>query len=152
MPGVALATVVVPSYDEALAFYVDVLGFVLLEDTPVERGKRWVVVGPSEGRGAALLLAQAEGRRQRERIGDQTGGRVALFLVTEDFERDYGQMTARRVRFLEEPREEAYGTVAVFVDPYGNRWDLLEPAAPGHVVASATSSSPSPHGGSKPAR
>lgn len=129
--GVALVTLVVPDYDQALAFYVDVLGFALLDDTPTlepgKPGKRWVVVAPQLGSGAALLLARADGERQRDRIGDQTGGRVALFLVTDDFPRDHQQMTERGVRFVEPARAEPYGTVAVFLDPYGNRWDLLQP-------------------------
>lgn len=136
-PGVALLTLVVPDYDEALAFYVDVLGFAVQEDTPLPARRRWVVVAPPAGHGAGLLLARPEGDRQRARIGDQTGGRVALFLVTEDVERDHRRMTDRGVRFLEAPREEDYGTVAVFVDPYGNRWDLLQHAGeaePGPVL------------------
>ena len=121
-------TLVVPDYDEALAFYRRVLGFELLEDTPVGAGKRWVVVAPPGGAGAALLLAKADGERQLRHIGDQTGGRVALFLVTDDFQDEHARMADRGVRFLEAPRREPYGTVAVFVDPYGNRWDLLQPA------------------------
>ena len=120
--GMAL---LVADYDDAIAFYVGALGFSLIEDTPLDDGKRWVRVGPS--RGAALLLARADGPEQTARIGDQTGGRVFLFLETDDFARDHALFSARGVRFLETPRSEAYGTVAVFEDLYGNRWDLIEP-------------------------
>ena len=120
--GMAL---LVADYDDAIAFYVGALGFSLLEDTPLGGGKRWVRVGPASG--TALLLARAEGPEQAPRIGDQTGGRVFLFLETDDFARDHALFSARGVRFLEAPRTEAYGTVAVFEDLYGNRWDLIEP-------------------------
>jgi catechol 2,3-dioxygenase-like lactoylglutathione lyase family enzyme len=115
----------VADYDDAIAFYVGALGFSLLEDTPLGGGKRWVRVGPASG--TALLLARADGAEQTARIGDQTGGRVFLFLETDDFARDHALFSARGVRFLEAPRTEAYGTVAVFEDLYGNRWDLIEP-------------------------
>lgn len=117
-------TLVVRDYDEAIRFYVEGLGFTLVEDTPQE-GKRWVVV--SAGGGASLLLAEATTEEQKARVGDQTGGRVGFFLETDDFARDHAAMSARGVRFAEAPREEDYGTVAVFLDLYGNRWDLLEP-------------------------
>ncbi len=117
---------VVRDYDEAIAYYTRVLGFDLIEDTPLEGGKRWVLVAPAGGRGTALLLARAVGEAQTACVGDQTGGRVFLFLHTDDFRRDYHTMRERGVRFVEEPRHESYGTVAVFVDLYGNRWDLLE--------------------------
>ena len=126
-PGIGLVTLVVPDYDDALAFYVGALGFDLMEDTPLGGSKRWVVVAPPGGTGAALLLARADGERQRARIGDQTGGRVALFLHTADFAADHARMSAAGVHFAEQPREEPYGRVAVFTDPYGNRWDLLQP-------------------------
>ena len=119
-------TVLVSEYDEAIAWYTGMLGFVLCEDTPLPDGKRWVRIAPSGASGSSLLLARAATEAQRTRIGDQTGGRVALFLHTDDFVRDYEAMAGRGVRFVEPPREEPYGTVAVFTDLYGNRWDLLE--------------------------
>jgi len=119
--------VVVREYDEALAFYTGGLGFDLIEDTPLGEEKRWVLVAPpGSAAGTRLLLARAATPEQAERIGNQTGGRVFLFLHTNDFWRDYRALQSRGVRFLEEPRQEAYGTVAVFEDLYGNRWDLLE--------------------------
>jgi catechol 2,3-dioxygenase-like lactoylglutathione lyase family enzyme len=124
---IATVTLVVADYDDAIAFYVGKVGFELVEDTAMGDGKRWVVVAPTGG-GAALLLAQADGERQAERIGDQTGGRVAFFLHSNDFAADHRRMTDAGVRFLEPPRTEPYGTVAVFEDLYGNRWDLLQPA------------------------
>jgi catechol 2,3-dioxygenase-like lactoylglutathione lyase family enzyme len=123
---IALFTLVVDDYDAAIAFYAGTLGFQLREDVPRGDGKRWVVVAPP-GAETGILLARADGRAQRDRIGDQTGGRVGFFLHTDDFRRDHAAMTAAGVRFLETPRVEEYGTVAVFEDPYGNRWDLLEP-------------------------
>jgi catechol 2,3-dioxygenase-like lactoylglutathione lyase family enzyme len=125
-----LVTLVVREYDEAIAFFVDLLGFELVEDTALDEGKRWVVVAPPGGRGAALLLARAATGRERERVGDQTGGRVALFLFTDDFAGDHQRMLAAGVIFLEPPRHEPYGTVAVFEDLYGNRWDLIEDRGP----------------------
>jgi catechol 2,3-dioxygenase-like lactoylglutathione lyase family enzyme len=119
-------TLVVRDYDEAIAFYVGALGFALVEDTDLGDGKRWVLVAPADGE-TTLLLAQASGAEQLARVGDQTGGRVALFLETDNFEVDHARMRTAGVRFLEEPRHEAYGTVAVFEDLYGNRWDLIEP-------------------------
>jgi catechol 2,3-dioxygenase-like lactoylglutathione lyase family enzyme len=119
----------VREYDEAIAYYTRVLGFDLLEDTPLGGSKRWVRVSPPGARETALLLARAVNERQRERIGDQTGGRVGFFLHTDDFRRDHRLFTSRGVRFVEAPREEPYGTVAVFEDLYGNRWDLIEPRA-----------------------
>ncbi len=123
---VATVTVVVGNYDEAIAWYVGKLGFEPLEDVDLGNAKRWVTVAAGKG-GARLLLAEADGELQASRIGDQTGGRVFLFLETDDFFRDYGSMTANGVVFHEEPRREAYGTVAVFSDLYGNLWDLIEP-------------------------
>jgi catechol 2,3-dioxygenase-like lactoylglutathione lyase family enzyme len=123
---IGYVAVVVRDYDESIAWYTDVLGFELVEDAPQEHGKRWVLVAPPGRAGTCLLLARAATPQQAARVGDQTGGRVFLFLHTDDFWRDYHAMRARGVRFAEEPREEPYGTVAVFVDLYGNRWDLLE--------------------------
>jgi catechol 2,3-dioxygenase-like lactoylglutathione lyase family enzyme len=126
---IAHVAVVVHDYDEAIGFYTQRLGFELLEDTPLEPGKRWVLVAPPDKAGTAILLARAVSDEQRSRVGDQTGGRVFLFLHTDDFWRDYHALKARGVVFVREPREEAYGIVAVFEDLYGNRWDLLEPAS-----------------------
>ncbi|EJL23257.1 lactoylglutathione lyase family protein [Caulobacter sp. AP07] len=122
----ALLSLLVEDYDQALAFYVGKLGFSLVEDSDLGGGKRWVVVSPGPG-GSRFLLAQAADDRQAARVGDQGGGRVWLFLHTDDFAGDHARMTAAGVRFLEEPRHEAYGSVAVFEDLYGNRWDLLQP-------------------------
>ncbi|HEY1140246.1 MAG TPA: VOC family protein [Lysobacter sp.] len=118
---------VVADYDEAIAWYTQVLGFTLLQDIDMGDGKRWVrIAPPGSNGGTALLLAQANTEAQRTRIGDQVGGRVGFFLHTDDFARDHAAMSERGVRFAEEPRHEPYGTVAVFVDLYGNRWDLVE--------------------------
>ena len=125
--SIAHITLLVQDYDEALAFFTNSLGFRVVGDTPLGEGKRWVVVAPHGPAGTSLLLAKAATPEQTARIGNQTGGRVLLFLYTDDFWRDYGQMKSRSVKFLETPREEAYGTVAVFEDLYGNKWDLLEP-------------------------
>ncbi|GHG73197.1 VOC family protein [Streptomyces griseocarneus] len=127
MPHLALVTLVVRDYDEAIAFYVNAVGFELREDTPLGDGKRWVVVAPPGARESAILLARAADAAQEARVGDQTGGRVGLFLHTDDFARDHARMRTAGVTFLEPPRHEPYGTVAVFQDLYGNRWDLLEP-------------------------
>jgi catechol 2,3-dioxygenase-like lactoylglutathione lyase family enzyme len=121
-----LTALLVRDYDEAIAFYVGKVGFTLVDDTDQGGGKRWVVVRPAGG-GAGLLLAKAVGEAQTSRIGDQIGGRVFLFLETDDFAADHTRMSAAGVRFLEAPRHEPYGTVAVFEDLYGNRWDLIEP-------------------------
>ena len=126
--SIAHVALVVADYDEAIAFYTGKLGFTLLEDTPLGDGKRWVRVAPPGATECSLLLARAADDRQRANIGNQGGGRVFLFLFTDDFRRDYGRMTEKGVRFVGPPREEAYGTVAVFEDLYGNLWDLLEPA------------------------
>lgn len=123
--SLGLVTLVVRDYDEAIRFYVDGLGFTLVADEP-QGDKRWVVVSPGDG--ASLLLAEASSDEQQARVGDQTGGRVGFFLNTDDFDRDHARMTAFGVRFLETPRDEVYGRVAVFEDLYGNRWDLLQPA------------------------
>jgi catechol 2,3-dioxygenase-like lactoylglutathione lyase family enzyme len=124
--ALAMVTLVVADYDEAIAFYCGRLGFALVADTELGGGKRWVVVAPAGG-GARLLLARAAGPAQQAAIGRQAGGRVGFFLETDDFERDVAAFTARGVKFTEAPRHEAYGTVAVFEDVYGNRWDLIEP-------------------------
>lgn len=116
----------VRDYDEAIAYYTQVLGFALLEDSPRGEGKRWVRVAPPGSGETAILLAKASGAAQHARVGDQTGGRVGFFLHTDDFQRDFAAMTQRGVCFAEMPRVEDYGTVAVFEDLYGNRWDLLE--------------------------
>ncbi|MBL0372656.1 VOC family protein [Rhizobium sp. KVB221] len=123
-----LATIVVPDYDRAIEYYRDILGFTLAADTPLGGGKRWVVVKPDETNGAGLLLAKAKGDRQVQAIGNQTGGRVSFFLQTDDFDRDHALYRSRGVEFMEEPRHEDYGTVAVFRDAFGNMWDLIEPA------------------------
>jgi lactoylglutathione lyase len=119
-------TYLVQDYDEALAFFIEKLGFQIIEDTRLSSEKRWVVVRPPGSNGAALLLAKAATPEQASRIGNQTGGRVCLFLDTGDFWHDYRQMHSRGVEFLGAPREESYGTVVVFVDLYGNKWDLIQ--------------------------
>ncbi|MEV0980086.1 VOC family protein [Streptomyces sp. NPDC049915] len=129
MRRIALVTLVVDDYDEAIRFYTEALGFHLAEDAPRPDGSRWVVVEPGPGTdGTGLLLARAKGETQAARVGDQTGGRVGFFLHTDDFARDHARMAAAGVTFLEEPRHEPYGSVVVFQDLYGNRWDLLQPA------------------------
>ena len=121
---------VVRDYDEAIRFYVDVLGFALIEDTAIPaQGKRWVVVAPPGSTGSRLLLARAADDEQASRVGNQTGGRVFVFLHTDDFWRDFHAYKSRGVIFVREPRAESYGTVAVFRDIYGNLWDLLQPDA-----------------------
>ena len=119
---------VVRDYDEAIDWYTRVLGFDLVADADQGDGKRWVVVGPPGPDGARLLLAKAASPQQEARMGDQTGGRVFLFLSTDDFHRDYAAFMSRGVRFHETPRHEDYGIVAVFEDLYGNLWDLIQPA------------------------
>ena len=126
---IASVALVVREYDEAIAFFTDALRFTVFEDTPMGGGKRWVVVAP-ESASPTLLLARAVTDAQRAAIGNQTGGRVFLFLHTSDFSADYHHMRSRGVRFVEAPRQEAYGQVAVFLDLYGNKWDLVQPAAP----------------------
>lgn len=125
---IAQVTLVVREYEEAIAFYRDRLGFSLVEDVALGDGKRWVVVAPPGAEGCRLLLARAADDIQVGRIGDQTGGRVGFFLETDDFARDHAAYVAAGVQFLEPPRQEQYGTVAVFEDLYGNRWDLIERA------------------------
>jgi catechol 2,3-dioxygenase-like lactoylglutathione lyase family enzyme len=122
----AIIALVVADYDEAIDYYTQTLGFTLVEDEPREAGKRWVVVAPSPDRGAALLLAKAAKPEQLSRVGNQTGGRVFLFLHTDDFDGDYGRFKSAGVRFTEEVRHESYGRVVVFLDLYGNKWDLIE--------------------------
>src|SRR4051812_16002402 len=127
MRRIATVALVVADYDEAIAWYVEKLGFALAEDVSLGGGKRWVVVAPAGGQGARLLLAEAKDEEERSRIGNQTGGRVFLFLETDNFQRDYAAMLEKGVEFREAPRTEPYGTVAVFADLYGNLWDLIEP-------------------------
>ncbi|CAD0315495.1 VOC family protein [Xanthomonas sp. WHRI 8391] len=124
---IALTTLLVADYDAAIAWYTGALGFQVLEDRALGDGKRWVVIGPGSAQDAGLLLAQPADAAQQARIGDQTGGRVDHFLYTDDFWRDHAAMQTFGVKFLETPREEPYGTVAVFRDLYGTKWDLLEP-------------------------
>jgi catechol 2,3-dioxygenase-like lactoylglutathione lyase family enzyme len=126
--SIALVSLVVREYDEALEFFVGKLGFALVEDSEVpEQDKRWVVVAPPGAVGSRLLLARASTEEQESRIGSQTGGRVFLFLYTDNIQRDYEAYKSKGVVFVREPKEEIYGTVAVFKDLYGNLWDLLQP-------------------------
>jgi catechol 2,3-dioxygenase-like lactoylglutathione lyase family enzyme len=125
--SLATVTLLVRDYDEALAFFTEALGFRVVEDSPLPGGKRWVVVAPPGARSASLLLARAVTPEQLKSVGNQADGRVFLFLHTDDFWRDYRFMQAANVKFLEAPRQESYGTVAVFEDLYGNKWDLLQP-------------------------
>jgi catechol 2,3-dioxygenase-like lactoylglutathione lyase family enzyme len=125
--SIALVTLLVRDYDEAITYFTDALRFTLIEDTPLGDGKRWVVVAPPDSQGASLLLAKAATPEQLAQVGSQSGGRVFLFLHTSDFWHDYRAMLLRGVRFAEEPREEAYGRVVVFTDLYGNKWDLVQP-------------------------
>jgi catechol 2,3-dioxygenase-like lactoylglutathione lyase family enzyme len=124
----SLVSVVVKEYDEAIRFYTEKLGFVLVEDTPLPEGKRWVVVAPPGAGETRVLLARASDEQQEARVGNQTGGRVFLFLTTDTFEQDYEDFKSRGVEFVREPMVQAYGKVAVFADLYGNLWDLLGPA------------------------
>lgn len=124
---IAHIALVVKDYDEAIHFYCDRIGFELKEDIPLSETKRWVVVQPKGEGNCSLLLAKAAGDEQQNRIGNQTGGRVFLFLYTDDFKRDYNKYRAKGIEFVREPMEEVYGTVAVFKDLYGNLWDLIEP-------------------------
>ncbi|MBK7939929.1 MAG: VOC family protein [Lewinellaceae bacterium] len=124
---IAYLALVVDDYDRAITFYTKVLNFNLLEDTRLSETKRWVVVAPPGSTGCSLLLAQAANEQQKSRVGNQTGGRVFLFLHTDDFRRDYHNLKNNGVVFVREPAEEVYGTVAVFEDLYGNLWDLIEP-------------------------
>lgn len=139
----ACIALVVRDYDEAIAFYVGVLGFQLVEDTPLAAGKRWVVVRPCGG-GTGLVLARADGAHQMDFVGDQSGGRVFLFLHTDDFWRDFDTLNGKGVEFVSDPREEVYGTVAVFEDLYGNLWDLVQPAAAPETSAPPVRPAPAP--------
>jgi catechol 2,3-dioxygenase-like lactoylglutathione lyase family enzyme len=123
---VGYVALLVRDYDEAIRYFTQVLGFELVDDTRLDGDKRWVAVAPPGSNGTSLLLAKAATSDQVSRVGDQTGGRVFLFLHTDDFRRDYEAMRSRGVVFREPPRQEAYGTVAVFEDLYGNKWDLLQ--------------------------
>jgi catechol 2,3-dioxygenase-like lactoylglutathione lyase family enzyme len=123
---IGLVTVVVNDYDEAIGYYTQRLGFALVEDTPLGNEKRWVVVAPQGAKEIGLLLAVAASEQQKQIVGSQAGGRVFLFLYTDDFQRDFATYKERGVAFVEEPRREEYGWVAVFADLYGNRWDLIE--------------------------
>jgi len=123
---IGYVTLLVRDYDEAIAYFTRTLRFELVEDTALGDGKRWVLVTPPGSGGTSLLLARAATPEQIARIGDQAGGRVFLFLHTDDAQRDYADMKSRGVRFHEAPRQETYGTVAVFEDLYGNRWDLVQ--------------------------
>ena len=128
---IAHIALVVDDYDNAIRFYTEKLNFKLVEDTVLSETKRWVLVSPpGEGGGCTLLLAKAANEEQHSRVGNQTGGRVFLFLNTDDFWRDYENLKARGVTIIREPSEESYGTVAVFADLYGNLWDLIEPRNP----------------------
>ncbi len=140
--SLSLTSVLVREYDEAIAFYVKVLGFALLEDTPIPgQNKRWVVIAPPGAQESRLLLARAAGSEQESRIGNQTGGRVFLFLHTDDFWRDYHSYVAKGVSFVRPPSQERYGTVAVFRDLYGNLWDLVQRK---EVASRATTDRPEP--------
>lgn len=128
MPHIAHVALIVRDYDEAIAWFTGKLDFAVIEDTKLDDAKRWVLVAPRGAGGTQLLLAKAASPEQEARIGDQSGGRVFLFLHTDDFRRDYELFRQRGVVFRREPRRESYGTVAVLEDLYGNLWDLLEPA------------------------
>jgi len=123
---IGAVTLLVRDYAEAIRFYVDAMGFRVVADTVISADKRWVLVAPPGSQTPCLLLAKASTAEQQRYVGNQTGGRVFLFLHTDDCRRDYAEMQARGIRFCESPREEGYGTVAVFEDLYGNRWDLLQ--------------------------
>ena len=124
---IAHIALVVREYDEAIEFYTKKLDFELLEDTKIDESKRWVVIAPPGAKECCLLLAKAANEKQLASVGNQTGGRVFLFLFTDDFWRDYNKMVERKIKFIRPPKEEPYGMVAVFEDLYGNMWDLLEP-------------------------
>ena len=125
---IAHIALVVKDYDEAIEFYTQKLDFELIEDTRIDEEKQWVMIAPSGAKECCLLLAKAANERQIESIGNQTGGRVGFFLFTDDFWRDYNKMVEREISFVRPPTEFEYGTVAVFEDLYGNRWDLIEPS------------------------
>lgn len=121
-------SLLVPDYDEAISFFTKVMNFELIEDTDMGGGKRWVTVAPNKDAETRLLLAKASNETQAKAIGDQAGGRVFLIMNTDDFDRDYKKLKDASVTFLEDPRSEPYGKVVVFQDPFGNKWDLLQPA------------------------
>lgn len=127
MPYLAHIALVVKDYDEGIQFYTQKLGFELIEDTKLSEEKRWVLVKPRGSRECAILLAKAANAKQSAAIGNQTGGRVFLFLHTDDFWRDYNNLIAQNIKFIRPPKEEEYGIVAVFEDLYGNLWDLIQP-------------------------
>lgn len=124
---IARIALVVDNYDKAIEFYTKKLDFLLIEDTDLGKGKRWVIVAPQGSKECALVLAKSDGEEQASRVGNQTGGRVFLFLYTDDFWRDYYKMVERGIKFIREPEKMPYGMVAVFKDLYGNMWDILEP-------------------------
>ena len=126
MPQLGYVTIVVNNYDQAIAYYTQFLNFGVYEDRPLSPGKRWVLIGPATHNGSALLLAQAATPDQTAHVGNQTGGRVAFFLVSDDFGHDYARMQALGVTFIEAPRYETYGSVVKWRDCYGNLWDLLQ--------------------------
>jgi len=126
MPHLGYVTLVVSDYDHAIAYYTHVLDFVVYEDRPLGPGKRWVLIGPADHHGSAILLAQASTPDQTAHVGNQTGGRVAFFLMSDNFAHDYARMQAVGVTFLEAPRHEPYGSVVKWQDCYGNSWDLLQ--------------------------
>lgn len=126
---ISQVALLVRDYEEAIRFFTQALRFVLLEDTPLADGKRWVRIAPSSAAGMGLLLARAATPEQERAIGNQTGGRVFMFLHTDDFHADFEHMKSQGVRFTEEPRHEPYGTVVVFLDLYGNKWDLIGPSS-----------------------
>ena len=127
----ARIALVVKDYDEAIKFYTEKLNFTLVEDTVLSETKRWVLIKPKNSNGCNLLLAKAANEEQKSRIGNQTGGRVFLFLYTDDFWRDYHNMIAKGIKFIREPAEEEFGIVSVFEDLYGNLWDFIQPKKPG---------------------
>lgn len=124
----AQIALVVKNYDEAIHFYTEKLHFNLIEDTKLSETKRWVLISPKGSAGCKLLLAEASNEEQKSRIGNQTGGRVFLFLYTDNFERDYANLIHHQIKIIREPQKEVYGTVAVFEDLYGNLWDMIEPS------------------------
>lgn len=124
---IAQLTLLVKNYDEAIDFYVQKLNFVLVEDTQIEQDKRWVLVAPNTENSCCLLLAEASNQTQKKAIGNQSGGRVFLFLHTDNFKREHENLIEKGIKIVREPKEEPYGTVAVFEDLYGNLWDLIEP-------------------------
>src|SRR6478735_743718 len=128
--SLAHIAIVVNDYDEAIKFYIEKLHFDLVEDTRISETKRWVLVRPKGGDSCCLLLAKAANEEQRSRVGNQTGGRVFLFLHTDNFERDYQNLLEHKIEIVRQPQWEEYGTVTVFKDLYGNLWDMIEPAEP----------------------